>query len=157
MAFCSKCGQQILDTAAYCPHCGERRGIVPEGGPARAATSGGLSENAASGLSYLLGWVTGIVFFLVDSRREVKFHAAQSIIVFGALSILRMILGGYWAMSWLFGSRRLFPMWGFGWGIASFVSLVMLLLWVYLMVMGFQGRHVKIPLAGDLAEKWSAR
>jgi uncharacterized membrane protein len=33
-------------------------------------------------LAYLFGWVTGLVFFLIEKEhREVRFHAAQSILV----------------------------------------------------------------------------
>ena len=48
----------------------------------------GLDENVAGLLCYVLGWVTGIIFFLIDKRPYVRFHAAQSIVVFGGLHIL---------------------------------------------------------------------
>ena len=43
----------------------------------------GLEENVAGLLCYVLGWVTGLIFFLIDKRPFVKFHAAQSIVHVG--------------------------------------------------------------------------
>ena len=57
-------------------------------------TSTGLEENVAGLLSYVLGWITGIVFLLIEPKNKfVRFHAFQSIIVFGALTIIGIILG----------------------------------------------------------------
>jgi uncharacterized membrane protein len=42
----------------------------------------GLSENLAALLSYVFGWITGLIFLLLDKRPYVRFHAAQSIVVF---------------------------------------------------------------------------
>ena len=57
-----------------------------------AGTQSGLSENVAGLLCYLLGWVTGLIFYFTDKRPFVRFHAAQSIVVFGGLMIIRMVL-----------------------------------------------------------------
>jgi uncharacterized membrane protein len=156
--YCNNCGQQIDDRAAFCPNCGARRVGAPEPGaaPAPQAGPGGMAENVASGLSDLFGWVTGIVFFLIDSRPAVKFHAAQSIIVFGGLSVLRLFLGIFWGMGAFLGRRTmLWPGFGFGFGFTSLITLTMLVLWVLLLVKGFQGEHFKLPIAGDIAENWS--
>ena len=56
-------------------------------------TQSGLPENIAALLSYVLGWITGLVFLLTDKRPYVRFHAAQSIVVFLGLHILRVVLG----------------------------------------------------------------
>jgi len=53
----------------------------------------GMAENVAGLLCYVLGWVTGIIFFLIDKRPYVRFHAAQSIIVFGGLHVLNIVVG----------------------------------------------------------------
>jgi hypothetical protein len=45
-------------------------------------TGSGLPENIAALLSYVLGWITVLVFLLIDKRHYVRFHAAQSIVVF---------------------------------------------------------------------------
>lgn len=103
-------------------------------------TSIGLAENVAGLLCYVLGWVSGIVFILIEPENKfVRFHAMQSIIVFGVLTIASLILG------WL-------PVIGgfFVWVI----SLLSFILWIVLMVKAFQGATYKLPWAGNLAEKW---
>jgi len=52
-------------------------------------TSTGLQENIAGLLCYVLGWVTGIIFLFIEKENKfVRFHAVQSIVVFGVLSII---------------------------------------------------------------------
>ena len=51
-----------------------------------------MAENVAGLLCYVLGWVTGLIFFFIDKRPFVRFHAAQSIVVFGGLTIVRIAL-----------------------------------------------------------------
>ena len=103
-------------------------------------TSTGLDENVAGLLCYVLGWVTGIVFILIEQENKfVRFHAIQSIIVFGALSIASGVL------TWI-------PFIGavFAWliGVLSFI------LWIVLMIKAYQGTRYKLPWSGNLAEKW---
>ncbi len=52
----------------------------------------GMTENVAGLLCYSLGWITGLIFLLIDKRPFVRFHAAQSIVIFGGLHILYYIL-----------------------------------------------------------------
>jgi hypothetical protein len=91
MAHCTKCGTEVPATAQFCPNCGQTQPAAPVQ-PATpyqppAATAGaGMSENTAATLSYVLGWLTGIIFFLIDKRPYVRFHAAQSIVMFGGTS-----------------------------------------------------------------------
>lgn len=103
-------------------------------------TSTGLQENVASLLCYLLGWVTGIIFLLLEPKnRTVRFHAFQSIIVFGALSI-------FWVVFW-------YVLWWLYW----IIQVLALILWIVLMVRAYQGQKWKVPVAGDLAENWANR
>lgn len=107
-----------------------------------AKSSTGLDENIAGLLSYVLGWVTGLVFFLIEKDSKfVKFHAMQSIITFVALSIVLIIV-------------QLIPF--IGWTLATIVSLLMIVVWIILMIKAYQGEKFKLPVVGDLAEKWSA-
>ncbi len=103
-------------------------------------TSTGLDENVAGLLCYVLGWISGIVFLLIEPENKfVRFHAIQSIIVFGVLTIASAIL------TWP-------PFIGivFSW----IISVVGFILWVVLMVKAYQGIRYKLPWAGNLAEKW---
>ena len=104
-------------------------------------SSTGLDENVAGLLCYVLGWVSGLVFFLLETENKfVRFHAIQSILVFGVLNIALIVLG------WI-------PFIGmvFGWliGVLGFV------LWVILMIRAYQGVKFKLPWSGNLAEKWA--
>jgi hypothetical protein len=96
MPHCTKCGAAVADNAGFCPSCGAPQSSSAAGStapaasspPASAVTDAGLQENVAGLLCYALGWITGLIFFLIDKRPFVRFHAKQSIVVFGALNIL---------------------------------------------------------------------
>jgi uncharacterized membrane protein len=145
MAFCKACGQEI-GTATFCPKCGASQGTAaaPAAVPAAPAASPteGLQENVAGLLCYLLGWVTGIIFLLIDKRPWVKFQAAQSIVVFGGLTVLRIALA---FMGGLFGGF-------FGWGLSSILALVGVILWIMLMVKAYQHETFRVPIVADIAD-----
>ena len=87
MPHCTSCGTEVPGEARFCPKCGQAQpaaGVGSATAPA-PATQSGLSENAAALLSYVLGWITGIIFFVIDQRPYVRFHAMQSIVTFGGL------------------------------------------------------------------------
>lgn len=154
MAFCAKCGTSIAEGVAFCPQCGAATGPVVTGTPAPAVgppvtpmaapAASGLTENVAGLLCYLLGWLTGIIFLLIDKRPFVRFHAAQSIVVFGGLMIIRIVLTFGW-----FASYGFFSLWSL---ISLAVSLLTLILWIYLMVTAYQGKTVEIPIAAGIAK-----
>jgi uncharacterized membrane protein len=106
-----------------------------------AKTSTGLEENVAGLLCYVLVWISGLVFVLIEKENKfVRFHAWQSIIVFGTLFVASFILG------WI-------PVIG---GILSWlISILALVLWIVLMVKAFKGEKFKLPWAGNLAEKYA--
>src|SRR5947209_4032338 len=93
MAFCAKCGQEIAAGAAFCPKCGQAQPRGVEMTQTSHQAQSGLTENVAGLLCYALGWVTGLIFFLIDKRPFVRFHAAQSIVVFGGLHVINIIVG----------------------------------------------------------------
>jgi len=102
-------------------------------------TSIGIQENIACVLCYILGWITGLVFLVAESENKtVKFHAMQSIVVFGGLHVLSMVL--------------LFTV--IGAPLVLIVNIIMLIAWIVLMIKAYQGGIYKFPVAGDLAEKW---
>jgi len=104
-------------------------------------TSTGLTENVAGLLCYVLGWISGIVFLLIEPENKfVRFHAIQSIVVFGAITVAGVILG------WI-------PV--IGGFISGALSVLGFILWIVLMVKAYQGTKYKLPWAGDYAEKRS--
>ncbi len=108
-----------------------------------------MAENVAGTLCYLFGWITGIIFLLIDKRPFVRFHAAQSIVVFGGLHVVRIILGMVFGVGFLFGGSS-----SLGVGIALFhlVGLATVILWIVLIVKAYQGERFKIPIAWEIAE-----
>ena len=102
-------------------------------------TSLGIEPNVAALLSYLLGWITGLVFFLIEKENKfVRFHAFQSIVVFGSFTVLLIVLG-------------FIPV--IGWAIMPFVWIAELIAWIVCMIKAFQGEKFKLPVAGDIADK----
>ena len=104
-------------------------------------TSTGLTENVAGLLCYVLGWVTGIIFILIEQESKfVRFHAFQSTVVFGVFSVATGILG--WIP--IIGSILIGIIW-----VVGFI------LWIVLMIKAYQGVKYKLPWAGDMAERWA--
>jgi len=110
----------------------------------------GMAENVAGLLCYVLGWVTGLIFFLIDKRSYVRFHAAQSIVVFGGLHIIQIILGRIFGFGLLFGGWGAFS---FGFLLLQLISLLSLILWILLMVKAYQGDRFRVPIAADIADR----
>ena len=97
------------------------------------ATSLGLDQNIERSLTYVLGWVPGIVFLLLEKENKfIRFRAMQSIAIFLPLTILWLFMPGI--LGWLVL-------------IAAFIAGVVLA------VKAAQGETYKVPLGGDLVEK----
>lgn len=105
----------------------------------KGKTGTGLQPNVAGLLCYALGWVTGLIFLLLEPKdKYVRFHAVQSIVVFGAITVVMIVLG-------------FIPVLG---GILNWIiRLVAFVLWIVLMVKAYRGEKYKLPWAGDIAEK----
>jgi uncharacterized membrane protein len=110
-----------------------------------------MAENVAGLLCYVLGWVTGLIFYFIDKRPYVRFHAAQSIVVFGGLNVITYILGAFFGMSLLTGGVGGFTM---GLALLRLVDLLTFVLWILLMIKAYQGERFRVPIAADLAEKF---
>lgn len=154
MAYCTKCGANVPDSAAFCQVCGQPQATTGTGPAASAPVAqpqSGLSENVAAMLSYVLGWLTGIIFYLIDRRPYVRFHAAQSIVTFGGLHIVRGIIAIIFGVGWWWGGG--FGVhWGFGLFLLWGLGLLSLVLWILCMIKAYQGERFKLPIAGDIAE-----
>jgi uncharacterized membrane protein len=102
-------------------------------------TAIGLDENVVGALCYLGGWVTGLVFYVTEPQnRFVRFHAMQSIVVFGAACVALLVCI---AIPFL------------GWILSIFVIYGSAALWLVLMFKAYQGERFKLPVAGDIAEQ----
>lgn len=102
-------------------------------------TSTGFDENVAAALCYGLGWVTGLVFFATEPENTfVRFHAMQSMLVFGAACIAFLV-----CLSIPF----------LGWILSIVIFYASAALWLILMFKAYQGERFKLPVAGDIAEQ----
>jgi uncharacterized membrane protein len=102
-------------------------------------TASGLDANVAGALCYALGWVTGVVFLVLEPHNSfVRFHALQSTIAFAALSV-----------AWILGLS--IPFLG---GIFAFfvVMPISAIAWLVSMFKAYNGERFKLPIAGDMAE-----
>jgi uncharacterized membrane protein len=109
-------------------------------------TSMGLEENIAGLLCYVLGWITGIVFLVLEKENKfVRFHAMQSIATFLPLMIIAWIIG--WIIMWI-----PFVGWAIGGLISTLIWILVLILWLILMFKAYQGELYKLPIVGDFAE-----
>jgi len=111
-----------------------------------------ISYNAASAISYFT-FIPAAVFLLIPPYKEsqcVRFHAWQSIflcmlafavdIVLGAIALLTLFLG----TSALAYTLRL-------------LSLFWLVLWLACVIRAMNGKRLKLPIIGGIAEKLSLK
>jgi uncharacterized membrane protein len=151
MAFCPNCGAQV--EGRFCARCGTQvadsaPGSVPPP-PPPSSVSVGMTDNVASALCYLLFFVTGILFLVLEPynrNRNVRFHAFQSIfftvalvVLSTSLTIITLIL------PWFMGA------------VISLIGLVLWLgffaVWVYLMFKAYNNQKIVLPVVGPMAEK----
>ncbi|MEO8970529.1 MAG: hypothetical protein ABI406_02890 [Ktedonobacteraceae bacterium] len=125
-------------------------GTPPMGGAsALGASTMGMDPKTAAGLSYLGVWITGIIFFVLEKQnRFVRFHAMQSILFFGGLSALSIILDI---------ARSFSPdLLALGLGcVSALIGLAVFIGWIVLMINAFQGKYFKLPIVGDYAERYA--
>jgi uncharacterized membrane protein len=153
MAHCTKCGAAVVDNASFCAACGAPQaspGAVPTAVVASPATQSQMGENLAGLLCYVLGWITGLIFFLIDKRPFVRFHAAQSIVLFGGLNIIYFLLGALFGVSLFTGGYAGFSL---IWALYGLVDLAAFVLWIVLMIKAYQGVRFRVPIAADIADK----
>jgi len=104
----------------------------------KARSSTGLDENVAGLLCYLFGFITGIIFLVVEKESKfVKFHAMQSTITFLSLFVISTILGFIPIIGLL-----VYPLW-----------ILSLILWLLLMIKALRGERYALPIVGKMAEE----
>lgn len=102
-------------------------------------TSLGLAENLEGLLCYSLGWITGVLFLILEKENKfVRFHAMQSLITFLALFIISLGVGSVPFV---------------GWFISTILAPITFILWLLLMYKAYQGEKYKLPIVGDFAER----
>jgi uncharacterized membrane protein len=102
----------------------------------------GLQENIAGMLCYAGWWVTGVLFLVLEpNNKNIKFHAWQSILSFGAFFIAALIL-------------TIIP---YIWFIGVILWIAGVILWIYLMYSTYQGRKIILPVVGPIAQRWAEK
>lgn len=101
----------------------------------------GLPKNTAAALSYVLGPITGVIFYLIEKDPFVRFHAMQSTVVFLALFILQ----------WVFGiTIILLP-------LVPLISILSFVLWLLLIYKAWQGEKFEVPVLGKYAKQFQKK
>jgi uncharacterized membrane protein len=99
----------------------------------------GLTENLESTLCYALGWITGIIFLVLEKENKlVKFHAIQSLITFLGITIVEIVIG---VIPYI---RNV---------INPLLGIASLILWIVLLIKTYRGEKFIVPFAGEMAEK----
>ena len=148
---CSSCGVEF--EGRFCPQCGtavsEAEGRFgsqappPSGQPVE--TAAGLSDNVAATLCYVLGFVTGIIFLVLEpynKKREVRFHAFQSIFLSCAMFLLGVVMT-ILAVLTAGLTGMLMPV----------IQIGFFVLWIVLLLKTYQGQKLVLPVIGPLADK----
>ena len=114
------------------------------------STSTGVDARLSSVLCYAGWWVTGLVFLFAERRHpSVRFHAAQSLIVFGAISVALFLCGGASAVAFFVAA----PTFQMIQAIGNVLWFGAVLLWLALLLKTWRGETWRLPMAGDLAAK----
>jgi uncharacterized membrane protein len=99
----------------------------------------GVTENVEALLCYALGWVTGLVFLLLEQKNAfVRFHAMQSLATFLGLFIISLVIGFIPVLGIL---------------VNILIWPLSVVLWIVLMVKAYKGERYKLPVIGDFVEK----
>lgn len=156
MPFCGSCGAQV--EGRFCAKCGASVGVGtsppppqatgPAAGPYASPVAAPMQDNVASALCYVLGFITGIIFLVMEpysKNRAIRFHAFQSIFLNVLVIAVDIVLG------------IIVPFSFYSWGIYGMVwtlfRLACFALWVFVIYSAYQGRAVEIPVIGPLARK----
>lgn len=145
------------------PGQGEANAQLPTHAPWAVAASWGESSlsgpNTAAGMSYLFWWLSGIfVYFNERQNRFVRFHAMQSILLTGALTMISVLL---FTILQLFDDaaaaahQPAIAHIGLGIVIIGY-ALGVLAPWFAAMVAAWSGTYLRIPFIGDYAERFAA-
>ena len=166
MAACSKCGSVVSEGAVFCNVCGSSvsagsgPGFVPPPPqsvpppPPVSAAGSGLSSNVAAALSYLVGFITGILFLVMEPYKRdpfVRFHAFQSIFFSIAMFVFQIVWSIAMGLMFSFGMLGLLGLIGTLFGLAVFV------LWLFLMFKAYNNERFMIPYIGEFALKQAGK
>lgn len=163
MAFCAKCGASISEGVGFCAACGSPVGAAQPtgtattpGSPQPAGTASlnkPIASNGAAALAYLVGFITGIIFLVIEPYKRdsyVRFHAFQSIFLSVAYVAFFMVWGA------ISGTLAIVSL-GFLWSLLlllwGLLRLAFFLLWLFMMYKAYNNERFMLPFIGPLAAK----
>ena len=122
-------------------------------------TSMGMQPNVAAGVSYIFGWLSGLIFFLMEKQNKfVRFHAMQSICL-GALFAVIWFVYSFLVAGAIATATAAPNAAAGGLGIMGMlfmlIGLAFFVVWVICLIQAFSGKWFKIPIIGDMAMKWA--
>jgi len=118
----------------------------PVGAPTPAPihpASSGLEPNLAAALSYVLGFISGIIFLIISKDSFVRFHAWQAILTSIVTMVLGWVVDAFVSVYW--------------WRVASLWNLLVLVLFIFLIYKAYSKEKYKLPVIGDWAEKFATK
>lgn len=143
MPFCAQCGAQV--DGKFCQSCGAVNPAFDGSGPSGpSAGAGGLSDNVAGALCYVLGFITGLLFLLIspyNRNPQIRFHAFQAIFFNIGLILLTYAVS---SLGFLISAPVLL--------LSVLIRLGGLGVWIYLIVRAYQNRPLVLPIVGPLAQ-----
>ena len=165
MSSCQSCGAALAADTRFCQSCGspteikadvstttvEGSAAIAVMSPSGATGSKTMDTNVVGALTYLAGFVTGIVFLVLDPYRSnsfVRFHAFQSI-------FFNVAWVAFWIV-WMILSAILTPLTA---GVFGLIALPLMLIfavagfgiWIFLMVQAYQQKLFRLPIVGKFA------
>lgn len=165
MSACQSCGAVLTVDTRFCKSCGsptELKADVPVAAVEHSAAVGVMSPggqggtktmdtNVVAALTYVAGFVTGIIFLVLDPYKAnsfVRFHAFQSI-------FFNVAWFAFWIV-WMILSAVLTPLTA---GIFGLIALPLMLIftvagfgiWIFLMYQAYQQKLFRLPIVGKFA------
>jgi len=119
----------------------------------KSMTTLGLDERVERVLAYALGWVSGLIFFIFERNRSVRWHAMQSMITFGILSLLMFVVALLKGFLHTIPLLNLLTDAGLGLLLNIFWWLT-IGLWLWLMIMAWFRPDYRLPIVGDFVRYW---
>ena len=107
---------------------------------------GDPNRNLVAAISYLFGFVTGIVILFIEKDdKYIRFHATQSVLVFGVIFAANIIINIVLAPIDFLGVVTTL--------LSTIISVVAVIIWAVSMYRAFSGAIFKWPFVGEIAEK----
>jgi uncharacterized membrane protein len=127
-----------------------------------AKSSTGLDENVAALLSYVFTWLSGLIFFLMEKEsRLVRFHAMQAILLGGSAIVIGIVLWVAWVILLIIVAQIsdvLTMLLNLVFGLLMFAFYIGLLIaWIMCMIKAYGKQYFKLPVIGNMAEKFSTK